>query len=547
MNNGVKGKINQVDLLSRGRIRVLEIWKLLRKINPAGWMKFLLYGILIVVLYQTALKQMMWNDWAKEDYTHCYLIPPLFLYLIWEKRGILASLPSVPSWTGLIPFSLGVMLFWVGELGGEFFILYLSLWLVIVGLCWLHLGWEKIKTVWFAFIMMLAMFPLPNFVNVRISLYLKLISSQLGVWLLQLYGMSAYREGNVIDLEFTQLQVVDACSGLRYLFPLMVLSLILAYWFKASLGKKIAIVLSTIPIAIFANSFRIALTGVLYNFFGPVAANGFFHGFSGWLLFLFTTGILLAEMWVLKKIRRRRVGEGDEGVQGNVDVGHKDVQQDVGNGGRHLLQPRFLALMMVLALTIGLSRGVEFREKIPIKKSFCQFPLQVGGWSGTGEVMEQEFVHKLQFSDYVIINYRDQKNHFVNFYAVYYETQQKGESIHSPETCFPMSGWRFNQTEEIVIRLKNGTSLRVNRVLMEKDGEQQLAYYWFPQRGRVLTKLYQLKLYNFWDALTRQRTDGALVRVVTPIAGSERSEDADGRIRDFLKDIIPLLYAFIPD
>jgi len=524
-----------------------EMLKLLKNIKPASWIKCLLYGILVFAVYRSALKQMILNDWAKEDYSHCYLIPFVLLYLIWEKRAILASLPSKPSWKGLIPFCLGVMLFWVGELGGEYYAMYLSFWLVIVGLCWLHLGWEKIKAVWFALIMMLAMFPFPNFVTVRISLYLKLISSQFGVWMLHLFGMSAYREGNVIDLGFTQLQVVDACSGLRYLFPLMVLSLILAYWFKASFWKRAVIFLSSIPIAIFVNSFRIALTGVLYGFFGPASAEGFFHGFSGWLLFLFTTGILLVEMWVLKKIGKVKDEEAEPEIRRSGDIGPDEETKDVGNWSRHLLQPQFLAVMMVLALTLGLSRCVEFREKIPIKQPLQQFPLQVGEWRGTREAMEHEFVDKLQFSDYVIINYRDRKNHIVNFYTAFYETQQKGESIHSPETCFPMSGWKFNQEEEIAVKAKDGSSIWVNRILMEKNGERQLAYYWFPQRGRVLTKLYQLKIYNFWDALTRQRTDGALVRVTTPIASSEKLEDAEMRIREFLNDAIPRLPSFIPD
>jgi len=161
--------------------------------------------------------------------------------------------------------------------------------------------------------------------------------------------------------------------------------------------------------------------------------------------------------------------------------------------------------------------------------------------------MDQQYVDVLDLSDYVIINYKNPQKQPVNFYTAYYENQQTGESIHSPDTCLPGSGWKFSQAEEVVIKAKNGKSMRVNRVLMEKDGEKQLAYYWFPMRGRVLTKLYQLKLYNFWDALTRQRTDGALVRVITPIASSEKTADADMRIRNFLNEAVPLLPAFIPD
>jgi EpsI family protein len=190
---------------------------------------------------------------------------------------------------------------------------------------------------------------------------------------------------------------------------------------------------------------------------------------------------------------------------------------------------------------------VEFRGKVPAKHSFSQFPLQIGEWSGTRETMEQAFIDELDLSDYVIVNYRNKQNNAINFYTAYYESQQKGESIHSPETCLPGSGWKFGKEEEVSFKTKNGGAMRVNRVFMEKDGEKQLAYFWFPQRGRVLTKLYQLKLYNFWDALTRQRTDGALIRVITPIGSTEKPEDAELRIRDFLNDTIPILSSFIPN
>ena len=272
------------------------------RIKPVSWLKAAAYACVLALVYYSTFVRLVTYDWAKEDYSHCMLVPFVVLYLLWEKRREIAATPSRPSWTGFVPFGIGVLLFCLGELAGEYFTLYMSFWLAVVGLLWLHLGWEKIKTMWFALVMMLAMFPFPNFINTRITFQLRLISSKLGVWMLHLYGMSAYREGNVIDLGFTQLQVVDACSGLRYVMPLMVLSLLLAYWFKAHWWKRVVLFLSSIPLAIFVNSFRIAATGVLYSMFGAQVAEGFFHGFSGWLIFMFAIPCLLLEMWVLRKV-----------------------------------------------------------------------------------------------------------------------------------------------------------------------------------------------------------------------------------------------------
>ena len=187
-----------------------------------------MYGLLLIGVYYCSLAVMI-SQWGREDYSYCYLMPFVVLYLIWEKRNKLVNLLSVLSWWGMVPFGAGLLLFWLGELGGEYLTLYISFWLVLVGLCWMHLGWEKLRNIGFALVVILTMFPLPNFLYQKVSVKLKLISSQLGVALMQLYGMSAHREGNVIDLGFTQLQVVDACSGLRYVFPLIVLGLPLTH------------------------------------------------------------------------------------------------------------------------------------------------------------------------------------------------------------------------------------------------------------------------------------------------------------------------------
>jgi len=276
-------------------------------IAPVSWIKGAVYGLLLMGIYWSTLTHLIFNGWARDDYSYACLIPFVVLYLIWDKRERLAALPSKASWIGFILVGAALCLFWVGELGGEYFSLYMSLWLMITGLCWLHLGWDKLKEIAFALVMMLTMFPFPNFLYTKISWRLKLISSQLGVAMMQTLGMSAYREGNVIDLGFTQLQVVDACSGLRYLIPLIVLGLLLAYFYKTSFWKRAVVVISTVPLSIFTNSLRIALTGLLYEQWGAEVAEGVFHGFSGWFIFMVSLGALLLEMWVLNGFRVQKI------------------------------------------------------------------------------------------------------------------------------------------------------------------------------------------------------------------------------------------------
>ena len=163
-------------------------------------------------------------------------------------------------------------------------------------------------------------------------------------------------------------------------------------------------------------------------------------------------------------------------------------------------------------------------------------------------MLDQQFIDTLKFSDYIRVNYYDRKGKAVNFYVAYYEDQRKGESIHSPESCLPGSGWDFRKAGTILVSAVAGQpAMKVNQAFMEKEGHKEVVYYYFPMRGKVLTELYQIKLHNFWDALTRRRTDGALVMAITPIYPAETQKDADQRLQRFATDIKPVLSEFLPE
>jgi exosortase D (VPLPA-CTERM-specific) len=527
--------------------------------SRAVWYRAI-YGFLLAIIYFPSYDWLIRVDWPREDYNYCYLIPFVLLYLIWEKRSQWLNEASMPSWGGLFVLLPGLLLFWFGDLAGEFFTLYISSWLVIVGLLWLHVGWKKIKIMAFPLFVSLFLFPLPNFINTKLTFNLKLISSEIGIKLIQLLGMSAYREGNIIDLGFTQLQVVDACSGLRYLIPLFLMGVLVAYFYRAALWKKLIIVFSTIPLSIITNSLRIALTAILYPFLGPAAAEGFFHDFSGWAIFMVSLAAILTEIWILGKImprpdegfmKKKGTAEIRDGVN-SENLEKHDLALETKNARAFFTQPQFIIAVAILAATLAATLAVhsivDFREKVPIRRPISQFPLVIGGWEGKRQFLAQEFIDVLQFSDYTSIDYLKQDSLPVSMYVAYYESQRKGRSIHSPETCLPSSGWIFQQagTRTIPLSGQNPSSITVMRAIMEKSGTRQLIYFWFNQRGRILTNPYQMKFYNVWDALVLKRTDGALIRVISPVASVEKIEDTEKRLQSFMRDIMPLLNEYIP-
>lgn len=492
-----------------------------------------LYLVLLGLLYRDSYTVMV-KWWNGEDYNYCYIVPLVVAYLMWEKRPLLARLPTVPSWGGLAALLPGIALFWLGELGGEYFTIYLSSWLLLTGLLWLHLGWSKLRAIAFPLLFLLAMFPLPNLIFNNVSLKLKILSSQLGVAMMRLSGLTAYREGNVIDLGFTQLQVVDACSGLRYLLPLLILGILLAYYFRAARWKKGLLIVSTIPITVFTNSLRIASVGFLYQFWGAAVAEGFFHDFSGWLIFMVSLGLLLLEMWLLNRMFR----EPPAAAKGESPL-------PTGIGTVPFPWGKTLVALALLAVSSGLTRTVDFREKKPLARPLAGFPMVIGQWQGARSGMDQLTLEALHLSDYLLVDFHNPQGRVASLYVAYNESQRKGESSHSPASCLPGSGWVFEESGLAAITTASGT-IEVRRAFMQKSGERMLVYYWFPQRGRILTNMVQLKLYAFWDALTLQRTDGALVRLITPVDSAEQVAAAEERLRDFALQTVPVLNTFLP-
>lgn len=488
------------------------------------------------VLYGEALAY-LWHQWGREDFSYGYLLPFVLGWLVWQKRAELGALPSRPSWGGVGAVALGVALYGVGELGGEFYTLDLSLWLTGAGFLWLALGRRKLRVVAFPVGLALMLFPPPNFLYTKLSFQLKLVSSMLGVGLIRVFGGSAYREGNIIDLGFTQLQVVDACSGLRYVFPLVVLALLMGYRRHRTVAKRAVLVLAAVPVAVLTNGGRIAGTAGLAAVFGPRVAEGAFHDVAGWALFLVSCGVLAAGSMVLG-----RVWPETPAPKAVLPPGGPP------DGSRPLGWGPAAAAAALLAATVAVSVSVDFRERVPLATPLTALPLELGEWRGSREVMEPQFRRALFFRDYAMIDYRDARGGVVSLYVAWYDTQRKGEAIHSPETCLPGSGWVFRQAGEARLAVPGfrAATVPVHRAVLENAGQRGVVYFWFSQGGRMLTSLTQLKLHTFWHALTRRRTDGALVRLIALENASDAPGEAERRLQALTRLLVPVLDGALP-
>jgi exosortase D (VPLPA-CTERM-specific) len=355
------------------------------------------------------------------------------------------------------------------------------------------------------------------------------------------FDYSVYLEGNVIDLGSYKLQVIEACSGLRYLYPLLSVGFLMAYMYPAALRWRVLLMLSTIPITVLTNSIRIAITGVLVERWGSGMANGFLHYFEGWIIFIACQVVLTLEIMAIERFTRRR--------------SLFDVQQfpqvhavrPSGAGPARAAGVLSAAVLMLLLALLAV-HSLDVREEIrPARTSLRLFPSELAGWSASEAAMPVEVERALGLEDYVLADYVGPASERVNFYVAYYASQRKGVSPHSPQVCIPGGGWVISDLRNVKVPAGDGSNLTAVRVLIDNAGNRALVYYWFQERGQRLANEYDVKWRLLVDAVLRNRTDGALVRVMTDVGPNEDMRAADARLVRFVSAAAPKLGPFVPD
>jgi exosortase len=271
----------------------------------AGWTQVVALGLLIGLLYHGILANLASQWWNDPDFSHGFFIPVFSGFVIWRMRRQLVSLKPAPSWSGLLIVVGALIALVVGVLGAELFLSRSSLLLLLAGLVVLFFGWRVFGVTLFPWAVLFLMIPIPAILYNQLTFPLQFLASKFATGLLSLAGVPVLREGNVIRLPAMSLEVVEACSGIRSLISLTSLAVVFAYFLEVRIWKRVALVIAAIPIAVAANGLRIMGTGLLVQYWDPDKAEGFFHEFSGWVIFLFSL-IMLYAAHRLMNLRWRR-------------------------------------------------------------------------------------------------------------------------------------------------------------------------------------------------------------------------------------------------
>src|SRR3974390_3481462 len=316
--------------------------------------------------------------WSRqEEYSHGFLIPVVAAWMLWSRRDAVMASIGKPSWTGFAAVVLAAIMLILGELSAFFLLSQVGFVVALLGIV-LSLGGVPLLRVTFVPIAFLVFaIPLPYFLDAELSWRLQLISSELGVHFIRFFGVPVYLTGNVIDLGTYKLQVAEACSGLRYLYPLLSLGFLAAYLFQAPLWQRALVFLSAVPITVVMNSFRIGITGLMVDRWGIEQAQGVLHFFEGWVIFIACAAIMAGEIFLLA-----RFGSGKRLSQifHNPKVSPAFAQGPQWKSRSPGIVPLLACLMVLCAAGVPSFNMNERHEIVPDRLRFISFPTTLGGW-----------------------------------------------------------------------------------------------------------------------------------------------------------------------
>jgi len=386
------------------------------------------------------------------------------------------------------------------------------------GMILLAFGFKRGILFWTGVLHLVYMLPLPQFLYWQLTIYLHVY----------------------------KLQVAEACSGLRYLFPILSFSYLFCVLYNGPVWHKIVLLLAAAPITVFMNAFRIGMIGVLVNYYGIEQAEGFLHYFEGWVIFIACVGILFLLAIIMQRLQRN-----PRPIRDTLDIEFDGLGEQA---ARLWSMPLSRALQIGTIATVVLSViwvAYPRPELVRISRdAFGYFPTTVADWSLSTSQLDIDIEQVLGADDYLNSTARHPGERApVGFFSAFYHKQTEGSGIHSPEVCLPTGGWEMFDLADFEVDLQEETGwapFEVNRAIIQKGLNQQLVYYWFEQRGKRMTNDFATKLITIRDSLIMGRQDGAIVRFTTSILTNETPEAADARIQRLMIEVLPKLPTYIP-
>ena len=385
----------------------------------------------------------LFKRWGEQqELSHGYFLPLISAWMIWTRKDALAKSLGKAQVIGLVGVGLSVLVLVLSEMTVTSLMIFQHFAMVLfAGSLVLVLG--GLNVFWLTLIpiaYLLFMVPPPYWVITIMSQQFQLWSSQLGVVMLEGFGIPVYLSGNIIDMGSYQLHVAEACSGLRYLFPFLSLGFLAGYLFKAPLWQRAIVFASTIPITIIMNSFRIAVTGFLVDRYGATHAEGMVHFFEGWVVFLLCLAMLYGIIVLLARI------SGQKDALDLLAFPEIAPRPDQNPWREREFERNAIAIAALLvAAGVYIHFGTSNALRAPDRAQLTNLPYEFAGWRNEAQEVDRDTLEVLGADDYLITNMTSPDNERFNLYIAYLDMQRHGHSWHSPRQCIPGGGWQITR------------------------------------------------------------------------------------------------------
>jgi exosortase D (VPLPA-CTERM-specific) len=524
-------------------------------VDKPGLTRFLHFGLFWLLVAILASGVFFWEGieallkaWQLPEYSHGPLIPVLSALLFIRQLKEYPPNPGpVPDrLPGLILLLFAMLMGLAGKLAKIDDIVAYALILWVGAVLLISFGWKTGKHFWPPVLHLIYMLPLPGVVYFKMSTWLQMVSSELGVSILHLINVPVFLEGNIIDLGVLKLHVAEACSGLRYLFPILSFSYIFAVIYRGPMWHKAVLLLAAAPITVVMNSVRIAVAGWIANTWGVEHLEGFTHFFEGWVIFMICILLLFGLAWIMLQINRQH-----SSLPEALDLDTSGFGTQIAR--LSLVQP---SRTLIAAALIMVTAAAAWQAKPPINQvavdrdPFALFPRSLGEWQATpNPALSQAVEAVLGADDYHSVTLRSPEHALhVDFFSAWYDDQSDG-GTHSPEVCLPGSGWEIAWLERIDIAPELGLTepFEINRAVIQKGQVRMIGYYWFEQQGRHIAWDMEAKFWLLVNGVTQGRTDGAMVRLLTPVGQGESEAQAEERLKSVFLESVDVLPRFIPE
>lgn len=518
-----------------------------------------LVGAAVVFMYSTVLWKLGVDWWTDDNYSHGLLVPFVIGFIVWQRFDSLKSAVS-DSWSsvGWVFGSIALLLLVAGTVASILYAQRLSLLFMIVGMIIGLFGAGMIRQLSIPLLLLILAVPIPQILFNKIALPLQMLASRMAESGLHIIGISAVRMGNVIEIPFratgeiVSLEVVEACSGIRSLVTLITLALILGYFtrdrrdsltngfkelfFARDVQRTVLLMAMSVPVALITNAARVLITGAIAYLYGQDAVEGVWHDLSGSAVFFSALALLLGLNFLLARILS---GEG-------AGPGGGDIPSEAIGPCRIVPVKRAWAILLLLAICGGFVNWLQYRGEVPVgRRPLAEIPARLGTWEQRNPDIrfDAESERVLRATDYVMRDYYGPGKR-LNIYVGFYASQRGGSTYHSPLNCLPGTGWEMTEPQLLTITTPNGRRFDTNLYVVNRGEHQEYLIYWYQGRGRTSVSEYEDKFYTAIDSVVRRRSDGGLVRVMTPLGKDPQRSlaaaiDLTGHLGDDLAGFLP--------